>query len=170
VGQGNPFYSSKHVVSLRCLDNLTIYYSIGRANFLPVIKISHFRLTHTVPQYKKDFVSPPRINPGEPLRRQKGEGTMIRLLDLTQLDIANSILELQRASYLVEAELIEFYQIPQLSESLSSLQACQETFYGYYIGDALAGIISFKVVKDVLDIHRVAVHPKSFRTWIPANS
>ena len=91
---------------------------------------------------------------------------MIRLLDLTQLDIANSILELQRASYLVEAELIEFYQIPQLSESLSSLQACQETFYGYYIGDALAGIISFKVVKDVLDIHRVAVHPKSFRRGI----
>lgn len=91
---------------------------------------------------------------------------MIILLDLTQLDIANSILELQRASYIVEADLIEFYQIPQLNESLSSLQACQETFYGYYTEDALAGIISFKVVKDVLDIHRVAVHPKFFRRGI----
>lgn len=91
---------------------------------------------------------------------------MIKKLDLSNEETAKDILELQTASYKIEAELIGFSEIPPLKDTLDSLKKCQETFYGYYKDDALAGIISYKITDNILDIYRVAVHPSFFRMGI----
>ncbi|KYH29617.1 MULTISPECIES: GNAT family N-acetyltransferase [Clostridium] len=91
---------------------------------------------------------------------------MIKKLNLRDIKTAKRVIELQRASYKIEAQLIGFYEIPPLMETIDSLQACDEIFYGYYINDVLAGIISFKIIDNVLDIHRVAIHPTFFRMGI----
>lgn len=91
---------------------------------------------------------------------------MIKKLDLTNIKTATSVLDLQMTSYKIEAELIGFYEIPPLKDTLASLNKCDEIFYGYFINDALAGIISYKIIENTLDIHRVAVHPCFFKMGI----
>ncbi|MBM7870914.1 ribosomal protein S18 acetylase RimI-like enzyme [Clostridium pascui] len=91
---------------------------------------------------------------------------MLKKLDLTNMKIAESVLQLQIASYKIEAELIDFYEIPPLKDTLDSLTKCDEIFYGYFINDILAGIISYKINENILDIHRVAVHPCFFKRGI----
>jgi ribosomal protein S18 acetylase RimI-like enzyme len=88
---------------------------------------------------------------------------MIKKLDLTDIKTAKSVLELQKAAYRVEAELIGFFEIPPLKDTQGSLASSGETFYGYFTDGELAGIISYKTAGAVLDIHRVAVHPGFFR-------
>jgi len=91
---------------------------------------------------------------------------LIKKLNLKDLGTAKQVLELQKASYKIEAEIIDFYEIPPLKDTISSLQECKEIFYGYYINDTLAGIISYKIIENVLDIHRVATNPSFFRMGI----
>ncbi|MCC5910093.1 MAG: GNAT family N-acetyltransferase [Clostridiaceae bacterium] len=91
---------------------------------------------------------------------------MIKKLNLKDDVISKSVLELQIASYKIEAEIIGFQEIPPLKDTIKSLKQCEEIFYGYHINDVLTGIISFEVIKNVLDIHRVAVHPNFFRMGI----
>jgi ribosomal protein S18 acetylase RimI-like enzyme len=91
---------------------------------------------------------------------------MIRLLDLNEIEIVRDILELQKASYIIEAELINFYDIPPLKDTIEAIKKCDEIFYGYYINESLAGIISYKISDKVLDIHRVAIHPRFFRLGV----
>jgi ribosomal protein S18 acetylase RimI-like enzyme len=91
---------------------------------------------------------------------------MIKKLDLKDEITVWQVLKLQKASYKIEAELIDFYEIPPLKDTIESLKECEEIFYGYYIGDMLAGIISYRIIDCVLDIHRVAVHPEFFRMGV----
>lgn len=67
---------------------------------------------------------------------------MIKKLNLKDIEIAKNVLELQMASYKIEAEIIGFHEIPPLKDTLESLMVCDEVFYGYHINDVLAGIIS----------------------------
>lgn len=91
---------------------------------------------------------------------------MIRKLDLSNEKTANDVYKLQTASYSIEAELIGFSDIPPLKDTAESLKHCNEIFYGYYIDDTLAGIISYKFIENIIDICRVAVHPSFFRMGI----
>jgi ribosomal protein S18 acetylase RimI-like enzyme len=91
---------------------------------------------------------------------------MIKQLDLKDEKILEKILDIQIASYKIEAEIIEFDEIPPLKDTINSLKQCNETLYGYFIDDILAGIISYKIENDTLDIHRVAVHPSFFKRGI----
>jgi ribosomal protein S18 acetylase RimI-like enzyme len=91
---------------------------------------------------------------------------MIKKLNLKDEVITKSVLELQMASYKIEADIIGFQEIPPLKDTIKSLKESEEIFYGYYINDVLTGIISFKIIETVLDIHRVAVHPDFFRMGI----
>jgi ribosomal protein S18 acetylase RimI-like enzyme len=81
-------------------------------------------------------------------------------------ETAKQVLKLQLASYKVEAKIIGFYDIPPLKDKIESLIECDEIFYGYMINDVLAGIISYKTIENVIDIHRVAIHPDFFRMGI----
>ncbi len=91
---------------------------------------------------------------------------MIEKIDITNEQAAEQVLELQRKSYKIEAEIINFYHIPPLIETLEELIKCSESFYGYYSDNNLCGIISYKKVKQVIDIHRVAIDPKLFKKGI----
>jgi len=91
---------------------------------------------------------------------------MIGELNLKNKEIAKQVLELQVASYRIEARIIGFYGIPPLKDTVDSLQGCGEIFYGYFIDDVLVGMISYKEIENSSDIHRVAVHPCFFRMGI----
>ena len=91
---------------------------------------------------------------------------MIRRLHLQDIHQARQLLEVQRAAYLVEAELIGSFDIPPLHEDLESLQQSGETFYGYWVEEALSGAISYKRMHHILDIYRLVVHPAYFRRGI----
>lgn len=68
---------------------------------------------------------------------------MIRRMDLFDFDEVNALLGLQRIAYSVEADLIGFYDIPPLMDTIQSLQSCNEVFYGYYREGELWGAISY---------------------------
>jgi ribosomal protein S18 acetylase RimI-like enzyme len=91
---------------------------------------------------------------------------MIKKMDITNPNLAEDVLNIQIPSYMIEAELIDFYEIPPLKDTIDTLQQCGETFYGYYLNDELCGVISLKVEKGVMDIHRLIIHPKHFRKGI----
>jgi ribosomal protein S18 acetylase RimI-like enzyme len=88
---------------------------------------------------------------------------VIERIDIALQPEALRVLELQRVSYQIEAELIGSSMIPLLRETLEELQSCGEVFHGWFEDDRLLGFISHKLEEDVLDIHRVAVHPDGFR-------
>lgn len=91
---------------------------------------------------------------------------MIEKVDIKNIEVAQNVVDLQRVSYKVEAKLMDYYEIPPLIESIDRLQTCDEIFYGYLIEGTLTGIISFKIIDNVLDIHRLAVDPAYFRLGI----
>ncbi|MBE1553525.1 GNAT family N-acetyltransferase [Sporosarcina limicola] len=91
---------------------------------------------------------------------------MIKKVDITNFNSAREIISIQIPSYNVEAELIDFQDIPPLKDTIETLQQCGETFYGYYLNDELCGAISLKVENGIIDIHRLMVHPKHFRKGI----
>lgn len=91
---------------------------------------------------------------------------MINRLEIEHFETAKQVLSIQIPSYRMEAELINFYDIPPLKDTVETLQACGETFYGYYCDGELAGAISYKREQNIIDIHRLFVHPAHFRKSI----
>lgn len=91
---------------------------------------------------------------------------MIKQLDIADPVICQQVLQVQLPAYQVEAEMIGFDGIPALQDTVATLQFCGEQFYGYYQEGELAGVISFQLLEDTLDIHRLVVHPKHFRKGI----
>lgn len=91
---------------------------------------------------------------------------MIKRLDTKDSKTAEQIVDLQKRSYIMEAELIGFYDIPPLKDTTDAIIQCDEVFYGYYEDDMLAALISYKLEEGLLDIYRVAVHPEYFRKGI----
>lgn len=88
---------------------------------------------------------------------------MIKTIDFQDKVLIQELYNLQRASYLVEAELIQFYDIPPLIESFAEFQKCGETFIGYFEADELVGALSYTIDGDELTICRMVVHPSQFR-------
>lgn len=92
---------------------------------------------------------------------------MIKRLNLLNSKIAEAVLNLQIPSYQVEAEILNYPELPPLKDSIQTLQNCGETFYGYFIEEDLVGAISFRIQENTtLDIHRMVVHPSHFRKGI----
>ncbi|TCN22260.1 ADP-ribose pyrophosphatase YjhB (NUDIX family) [Mesobacillus foraminis] len=90
----------------------------------------------------------------------------IREINIQESLSAALVFELQWASYKKEAELIGTDEIPPLLESFEQLKACGELFLGYFDRGELAGAVSYKVIENQIDIHRVMVHPEHFRKGI----
>lgn len=90
----------------------------------------------------------------------------IHLLDLQNDAIAQRVLAIQQASYAIEAELIGTWNIPPLRDTVESLRLSGEDFYGYWIGEEIAGLIAITREDETLDICRMAVHPDYFRRGI----
>ena len=91
---------------------------------------------------------------------------MIVKIDFQNISLLKKLFELQKDSYLVEAELIQFFDIPPLKESFEEFQECGEKFLGYFEADELAGALSYTIDGEELTICRTVVHPKHFRKGI----
>jgi ribosomal protein S18 acetylase RimI-like enzyme len=100
------------------------------------------------------LAAPPSVNP--PV-----------VLDLADEPTARSVLELQRASYAVEAGLIGSDGIPQLTETIEELRAAGLAWLGTFDETGLTGAVSWKVIDDgTVDIHRLVVAPRAFRRGV----
>ncbi|QOR68865.1 GNAT family N-acetyltransferase [Cytobacillus suaedae] len=91
---------------------------------------------------------------------------MIKNLDITNQAIAKDVLKVQIPAYQVEAEIIDFFDLPPLKDTVESLTQCRETFLGCYQDGELCGVISYKIEESEIDIHRLVVHPSHFRKGI----
>ncbi|WLD92934.1 N-acetyltransferase [Alkalihalobacillus sp. AL-G] len=91
---------------------------------------------------------------------------MIKQIDLSDPAQLHELHQMQKASYQVEADLIGFYRIPPLVETVEELKSCGETFYGYWENERLAGAVSIIHEDDVCTICRLAVHPDFFQRGI----
>jgi GNAT superfamily N-acetyltransferase len=90
----------------------------------------------------------------------------IRLLNLTNSELAERALLIQKLAYRIEADLIGFDGIPPLHETVEDLQSSGETFLGCFVDEVLAGVISYAIEGHTLDIGRLVVHPDYFRRGI----
>jgi ribosomal protein S18 acetylase RimI-like enzyme len=91
---------------------------------------------------------------------------LIRTLDLGDESTLNALLELQRASYAVEAELIGAPSLPPMRETPEQLRDSGETFLGALRDGVLVGAVSFKRDRETVDIHRLVVAPAAFRSGV----
>jgi ribosomal protein S18 acetylase RimI-like enzyme len=73
------------------------------------------------------------------------------------------VLEVQRAAYAIEAELIGYPALPPLHETLEALQATAEEVWLCLEGDALVGVVGLEHGPEELVIARLFVAPASFR-------
>ena len=87
-------------------------------------------------------------------------------LDLSDAEVATALLELQRRAYEVEAALIGSRDIPPLTETLEELQRSGEAFLGVLVEGRMMGAVSYRLVGDTIDVHRLVVDPASFRAGI----
>jgi ribosomal protein S18 acetylase RimI-like enzyme len=87
-------------------------------------------------------------------------------LDLSETETATEVLALQRQAYEVEAGLIGSDDIPPLHETLQELQSCGETFLGVLLEGRIVGAISWRILGETIDLHRLIVDPMHFRRRI----
>jgi ribosomal protein S18 acetylase RimI-like enzyme len=74
--------------------------------------------------------------------------------------MADRIVEIQRAAYAVEAELIGFDGIPPLHENADDVRRLDDlTWLGSHDGDVLVAVIAWTTTDQDVDIDRLAVHP-----------
>jgi ribosomal protein S18 acetylase RimI-like enzyme len=97
---------------------------------------------------------------------RQGDTAMIERLTFETNEQALRLLLLQMAAYRVEAELVGFDDIPPLKDTIASIRAAKETFYGYFDGGELAGAVSCEAEGDTVTICRLMVHPDYFRRGI----
>lgn len=88
---------------------------------------------------------------------------MIEPLDLSDDEVAARVIEIQRAAYATEAELIGFDGIPPLHESVDDIRRADLKWLGCWEDGRLVGIMAWSVMDGTTDIDRLAVHPDHFR-------
>ena len=82
-------------------------------------------------------------------------------IDLQAPGIADRIVEIQRAAYAVEAELIGFDGIPPLTETTDQVRSRTDLHWrGVHEHGALVGVIAWSVDDHANDIDRLAVVPR----------
>lgn len=78
-------------------------------------------------------------------------------------DLADRLLAVQRAAYLVEATLIGDDRIPALHEDVGELCAASLTWLGAYDSSRLIGAVAWVEDADEVDIDRLIVDPAMHR-------
>jgi ribosomal protein S18 acetylase RimI-like enzyme len=91
---------------------------------------------------------------------------MIEKLKHQERAVAEEILSVQLPAYRIEADLVGFDGIPALHDTVETVQASAEEFYGTYREGRLAGMIACEPEGTALRISRVVVHPDFFRQGI----
>lgn len=93
---------------------------------------------------------------------------MIRRLNLQDDMTLQSVWQIQKIAYRIEAEMMEFHEIPPLLETIEQLRVVDELFYGWYTPSGeLVGAISYAMeAPRELHIYRLMVSPSYFRQGI----
>ncbi|WP_433748312.1 GNAT family N-acetyltransferase [Falsibacillus pallidus] len=92
---------------------------------------------------------------------------MIKKVNIKDRSIAEQVLPIQLASYQIEADIIQFYDIPPLKETIEDLMNVKEEFLAYYDNGALAGLLSYEEDgPSSITICRMMVHPDFHRKGI----
>ena len=91
---------------------------------------------------------------------------MLAILDQRDVQIAEQIYHLQQAAYAIERDLIDYPNFPPLSVTVHDIQEEEGTFLGRWVDGQLAGVLSFILSPDLLDIGRLIVHPTYFRRGV----
>jgi ribosomal protein S18 acetylase RimI-like enzyme len=91
---------------------------------------------------------------------------MIEKIVMLKETIAEQILSVQRASYQIEAALINYPDLPPLRETIADLMSAPETFLVYRDDKQIVAALSYKFKAGVLDIGRLIVSPSHFRRGI----
>ena len=87
---------------------------------------------------------------------------MIRQIDLSDNAQAKAVYELQQLAYSVEATYLGTRDIPPLQETFEAFQTCDEVFIGFEKEGVLVGVLGYFIKDEVIDIHRLFVHPAFF--------
>lgn len=93
---------------------------------------------------------------------------MIRPLDLQDKLTLQRVWQMQQISYLIEAQWMQFEDIPPFLETMEELRQSLEQFYGWYTYDGeLAGVVSIEYsMPSELHICRLMVRRDHFRQGI----
>lgn len=95
---------------------------------------------------------------------------MITPLSLQDQDTLEQLWRLQHIAYRLEAERIGFHQIPPLMDTLDTLRACGEQFYGRVDEEAeIIGAVAVEEGTDSICISRMMVHPDCFKQGIASS-
>jgi ribosomal protein S18 acetylase RimI-like enzyme len=91
---------------------------------------------------------------------------MIIEINHNNRSIGNEVLNLQKLSYRVEAEIINCDNIPPLREKIDDIIDSQETYLAFYEGREIAGVLTYQIDEDSLTICKMMVHPNHFKKGI----
>ena len=94
-----------------------------------------------------------------PRRGAHAGSRVVVALDPGDLELAKRLVELQRAAYVVEAELIRSTAIPPLHDEPSHLAGYGLTWAGVRERGVVLAAIGYRTEDDVVDIDRLMVHP-----------
>jgi predicted GNAT family acetyltransferase len=80
--------------------------------------------------------------------------------------IAKEVLILQKLSYKIEADIINYSDIPPLRETENDIMNSPEKYLAFYEGDKIAGVLTYEKNEDTLTICKMMIHPNHFKKGI----
>lgn len=91
---------------------------------------------------------------------------MIKSINNKNQAIAKKILQISIDAYSVEAELINYKNLPPLSENVGDIESSESSYIGYHTSEGLAGVIELSSSEEGVWINRLVVSPREFRQGI----
>lgn len=88
---------------------------------------------------------------------------MVGPVEMADDGVAGRVVEIQRAAYRIEADLIGFDGIPPLHDTVADVREHDLHWFGSFEDGQFAGIIAWTDVDGVREIDRLAVHPRFHR-------
>ncbi len=94
---------------------------------------------------------------------------MIEKLNHQQRSIAKLIYDVFQISYPVEAALIGVDDFPPLQRTVKDIQGSHTSFYGFWVGENLAGVVEVLQNGSITEIWSLVVVPIFFRQGIASS-
>lgn len=91
---------------------------------------------------------------------------MIKQINHLDRHTAKQILDVQFPAYKIEAQIIGFDGIPQLKDTVETIETSSEIFIGYTKEERLIAFLSYSKEENEYQICRLVVHPDYFKQGI----
>ena len=83
----------------------------------------------------------------------------IQPINVKAVEMAKQVLALHQAAYALEARLAGLSSLPPMDRGTLQIQGLPESFFGAFVGGALAGAISVEEAHGTIELCSLAVHP-----------